>query len=350
MSAQAGLAHAASDPAGDAIAEQAATWIVRLSADDAAEREQARSGFDAWQRADPRHAQEAARLQDFIDLVQGARENAGRNPRPARAALDAANAAPRRRGTARRLGTALALACLLAVPAWLTLQVYPWSYLSADLRTVAGQWQTHTLADGSRITLNSDSAVNLRFNAQRRVLELVQGEVLVDVAPDAARPFVVQTAHASMQALGTRFVVRRDADATLLTMLESRVAVRSAAQRSAHSADASIVRAGQRVRIAPQGLDAVQAVDARTVAQAWSSHQLVVDNQPLTEVLDELGRHRRGAIVYERARLEGIRVAAVLPLDDTDRALQLLVDSLPIRVRSLTAYLLWVDAAPASEK
>ena len=57
-----------------------------------------------------------------------------------------------------------------------------------------------------------------------------------------------------------------------------------------------------------------------------------------------MDRHRPGHIRYDRAQLEGIRVSAVLPLNDTDRALQLLVDSLPmLRVRTLTSYLAMVD-------
>ena len=77
----------------------------------------------------------------------------------------------------------------------------------------------------------------------------------------------------------------------------------------------------------------------------------MVDDRPLPEVLDELARHRPGQLRYDRAQLDHIRVAAVLPLDDTDKALQLLLDNFPqLRVRMLTRYLVMVDAPPQKNK
>ncbi|MDR7375817.1 ferric-dicitrate binding protein FerR (iron transport regulator) [Rhodoferax ferrireducens] len=171
---------------------------------------------------------------------------------------------------------------------------------------------------------------------------LLQGEILVEVAPDAQRPFVVETAQGRIRALGTRFSVESQPDSTLLTMLESSVWVQTAAQTGN---EGTAIEAGQRVRIRADGLGPAEAVDVRSVQDAWKFHQLVARDQPLPEVLDALNRHRPGRIVYDRAQLQDIRMLAVLPLDDTDRALQLLTDSLPaLRVRRLTPYLVLVDA------
>ena len=261
------------------------------------------------------------------------------------AVLGSAVAKSRKRTRDRLLGTALAMIAALLVPAWIGLQAYPPAYWMADVRSAAGQWENRTLEDGSRITLSSNGAVNLRFDASRRTLELVRGEILVDVAHDQARPFLVETAHGSMRALGTRFVVGRDEESSVLTMLESRVAVRTASQLADENSESTVVHAGQRVRIMPDGLGPIASIDARSVADAWKFHQLVVQDRPMPEVLDALDRHRPGYIRYDRARIENIQVSAVLPLDDTDRALQLLVASFPaMRVRTLTPYLVLVDA------
>ncbi|OFA07831.1 fec operon regulator FecR [Janthinobacterium sp. HH107] len=213
------------------------------------------------------------------------------------------------------------------------------AYLLADLRSPTGQWQSHILADGSRITLAGGSAVNVRFTAGERHVELVRGDILVDVAKDAQRPFIVDSRQAAIRALGTRFSVRREDGATILNMLESTVS----AQVPQHPA--VVVRAGQRTRITRDGVGPLTPIDAVSVQQAWHAHQLVVDDQPLAEVLDELARHRPGQLHYNRAQIAGIRVAAVLPLDDTDKALQLLIDNFPqLRIRMLTRYLVMVDA------
>jgi len=335
-------------PEDDALAEQAAHWIVRLTDGDPDERRRVRDAFEAWKQADPRHAAAAGDMERFIGETHAVRDRAAGHARPARAALDAAFAAEgRRRQRVRRAGTALAVACLLAVPAWALLQAWPVGYLAADLRTATGQWESRMLPDGTRITLNTASAVNLHYDPHRRAIELVQGEILVDVARDAARPFLVETAHGSIRALGTRFVADRQADATVLDMIESRVSVQTAAQRAAGSAEATIVGAGQRVRITVDAVGPAEAIDARTLAQAWQQHQLVASDRPLPEVLDALSRHRPGRIQYDRARLQHIRVNAVLPLDDTDRALELLMASFPeLRIRTVTPWLVWVSAPP----
>lgn len=318
----------------DIIAEQAAHWIVQLSADDEHTRASARAGFAAWKAQDPLHAKAAAGMESLLGQVHAVRGPSGGDVRPARAALAAI--APKRR---RHLAAGVAAAMLvLAVAAGFAASERP-AYLLADLRSPTGQWHTHTLADGSRLTLGSDTAVNLRFTGGERHVQLVQGEILVEVAKDARRPFFVDSRQAAMRALGTRFTVRQRDGATVLSMLESKVAV-----QLPHHAD-TVVAAGQRTRITAAGAGPLETFDAASLQDAWRAHQLVVDDRPLPEVLDELARHRPGQLRYDRAQLEHIRVAAVLPLDDTDQALQLLLDNFPqLRIRMLTRYLVMVDA------
>lgn len=373
--------HTADD---DAMAEAAAEWIVRLSADDPTERDAARTGFDAWKAADTRHAAAAAGMERFVDrarnfqlgaqtdatdraagVEQGEADSASAHPsaqsdRAARAARQALGAvldlSAERRSTpdgepagpkspARRLGGLMALTCAVVLPAALALRAYPPAELLADLRTATGEQRSTVLADGSRLTLSSASAVDVQLSADQRRVQLLKGEILVDVAADSARPFVVETAHGGIRALGTRFIVRREAGFTLLTMLESRTAAR-AAESAAETAEI-VVEAGQQARLTPQRVERLGAVNAGAVEDAFKLRRLVVQNRPLPEVLDELARHRPGLLRYEREAIEGIRVSAVLPLDDTDRALQLLATSFPqLRVRTVTPWVVMVDARP----
>jgi transmembrane sensor len=331
----------------DPFAKEAAQWLVRLSAcANEASAAALRADFAAWKQRDPRHAAAAARLERLIGQLSAVRD-AGPSTAPAHAALEAAldsahRARPSRLG---HLGKALAFACLLALPVWLALRVVPPSYLLADLRTGTGEQTTHVLPDGSRVTLDTASAINLQFNESGRTVELVRGDILVDVAHDRARPFVVTTPHGSIRALGTRFVVSEDGRGTDLSMLESRVAVHPAA--APPDGGDTVVQAGERVRVTRTSVGPAQAIDVRSIDDAWRLHQIVVRDMPLPDVLDRLERHRFGHIVYDRAQLARYRVSAVLPQDDTGRALQLLVDSFPIRVRMLTPWLVMVDQAPS---
>lgn len=315
------------------IDEQAADWLLQLS--EAPDTPQLRADFEAWKDLDPRHAEAANRMQAFIGQVQALRPQRA----PVQHALQAGFKPRRRPG--KQITQGLLVLLLAGIPLLALLRSYPPSYLLADLRTAPAQWREEQLADHSRLVLAGNSAVDLHFDERERRVQLLRGEILVDVAKDKARPFIVTTEHGSMRALGTRFLVRHDADATTLTMLESRVDA-----RSADAASGLEVSAGQQARITPLQVSLADKVDSAAVGNAWSRHQLVVQNRPLSEVLELLASQRHGQVRFDSMELADLRVSAILPLDDTDRALQLIADALPVRVRQFTPLLVIVDRKP----
>ncbi len=329
----------------DPIAAQAAEWIVRLSADDADARDELAQHFAAWRAADPRHEAAAGRIEAMLGELQAVRRSGA--ARPAGRALRAALGGKGRSGARRGVALALLLVGLSFLPVWFGLAGQEPGYWLTDLRSGAGEWPTTRLADGSTLALAGLSAVNLAFDGKTRRVELVQGEILVDVAHDPARPFVVETEHGSVRALGTRFTVRREAGATVVTMLASRVEVRPA---EAVDGGALVVQAGERVRFNADRLLPPEPVDPPSIGRAWAQRQFVAQAMPLPDVLDELDRQRPGRIVFDRAALAGLKVTAVLPLSDTDRALQLLVNNFPeLSIRSYSPYLVTVDLAKSAK-
>ena len=76
----------------------------------------------------------------------------------------------------------------------------------------------------------------------------------------------------------------------------------------------------------------------------------MVENQPLDQVLDEIARHRRGHLQFDRNALADLRVTAVLPLDDTDRALQLIAETLPLSIKTYTPWLIVISQLPQPKK
>ena len=323
----------------ETIDEQAAEWILRLHEEGFSEG--LRLDFECWKRQSPQHAAAALRMQDVINRLQALREQSV----PAKAALNAAFAGRKAVTRRKQALRALLIAGCLALPATLLLKSqYPEQWM-ADISTGPNDWKTQRLADNSTITLSGTSALNLHFDAQERRIELLQGEVLIEVAHDSTRPFVVQTAQGSMRALGTRFVVKRQGDTTVLTMLQSRVAAQSANEQQTLE-----VAAGSRALIHRDAVELAGSVSAASINQAWERHQLVVENQPLPEVLDEISRHRRGLLQFDRAALANLRVSAVLPLDDTDRALQLIAETLPLQIKTWTPWLIMISQLHAAKK
>ena len=301
------------------LLQQAAEWLVRMDDEpSAAEREQ----FCAWLQADPAHLDAAQRLQGSLAPLREL-------PRaPARAALVRLTA----RRTSSRALKALALLVVLALPIGALLQHMPPAYLLADIRTASGQWTSRQLPDGSRISLDGGSAVDLQFDGQNRTVRLLAGEILVDVAKDPNRPFRVLTEHGSIRALGTRFVVEHTDRATRLAMIESSTQVSSAGA-------SQTVTAGQQVSFDASGIQAPERVDGLGLEQAWAQHQLLINEQPLPQVLERLARNHSGYLLFDERLLAHLRVTAVLPANDSERALRLLARSFPIRIEHYTPWI-----------
>ncbi|WP_420225618.1 FecR family protein [Pigmentiphaga litoralis] len=329
------------------IARQAADWMVRLSDDDEIARDRAKSAYLAWQKQDARHEAAAREIEGVLGRLQALRDTAAGSAQPARVAMRAGlRARVVSKSRARAAAIVVAVACGVAGPGWLVLQAVPLSYLVADIKTGAGEWTTQVLEDGTRISLDARSAINVRYDTRFRTVQLVRGRVRVDVARDASRPFSVETAFARLQALGTRFVVDAHDESTLMEVIESRV-VATPLRTDGAGGQAVIVTAGQRVRISSLGIGTVESVDATSIDAGWNQRRLIATDLPLTEVLDTLARFHTGRLVYDRAAMTHLRVNAVLPLDDTAQALRLLQSSFPmLRVRTMTPWWVHIGTQP----
>lgn len=228
----------------------------------------------------------------------------------------------------------------LATPAlgWLAWRHLPWQDWTADYRTARGERRAVTLADGSRVQLNTASAISVRMDGTARRIRQHAGEILVETAhaaPYASQPFMVQTDDGQMQALGTRFIVRKLERGTTLAVLEGAVRVTPAA-----SATAVVVHAGEQLQFDGQGASATRPVAPRD--SAWTLGVLYAENLRLQDFLAELSRYREGLVRCDDD-VADLRVSGTYQLHDTDRILALLAQTLPVRVHERSRY--WVTVA-----
>ena len=335
------------------VLDEAAEWLMRLHDSGATDAD--RAACERWRQADPQHALAWERGERLLGKLGGL---------PAALAMPALDR-PRSHRAQRRAAVARLAALLAVAPAgWLAWQAWyaadqrGWG---ADLRTATGERRTEHLADGSRLLLDTASAVDIRFDGALRLLTLRQGAISIETAADTAtphRPFVVDTAHGRLRALGTRFTVRRwpqahatgtdgaqgrGAPATEVAVTQSAVAARPASCAAAASepcAAERIVSAGQGARLEGGRVDPWAAPPD---ADAWKDGMLVVDNQPLGEVVAMLARHRVGHLGVD-PRVAGLRVTGTLPLADTDQALLALTAAVPVEVVWTTRW--WVMLKP----
>lgn len=296
---------------------QAAAWVVKHDGYGLSAAEQA--AFVTW-IADPVH--EAAYRRHRSVWLRYQQAGAQLPVPPSPYARRFARSDGRRRQGVPRGRTAAVIAASLAVLA-LTQAGALSTWLRADYATGAGERRSVNLADGSVVTLDGRSAIAFDESEERRILRLLEGSAYFEVAPDSSRPFTVETGLGSVTALGTEFGIRERDDAAELAVTEHSVRVRTETGRTA------IVKEGE---AASFGADRVSAPGRADVAAAtaWRRGRLIVVDRPLGEVVDEIGRQRRGYWTV-RGDAAAIRVSGVYDLDQPIAAIDALEKTLNLR-------------------
>jgi transmembrane sensor len=311
-------------PTADELFAEASGWYFRLQAEDVTPAEM--DAFAAW--LGQGNAQDAA-WQEVQAMLGGLRE-------PARVVRRAEQAAWRK--PARRW--ACAAAVLLAVG--LTVQNTPWlDRLRADYATGTGESRTIELADGSRLQLNTDSAVQIRMSAGERHVRLLRGEGFFEVTKDPARPFVVESGDGWVKVVGTQFsVARRDAQ-TRVQVAQGKVQVSTGGGAPVY------LEPGRAVEYQGQQLAEVHAFDAAS-GFAWRQRQLVFRQQPLSDVVSELNRYWPGKTLVLGEALRNRVVSGVFEIDKPDAVIKALEYTLNLRAEHYTPYLLVLREGKAS--
>lgn len=308
-----------------AIREQAAEWVVLEGAGPLSPVQ--KQALQQWCARDPRHAQAYAFAQaTWADLGQ----LAGRTTATTRRAL-AARQEPARRRRSVRLRWAMASSAVLLL-AILGVEQGPGLLLDwrADYATAAGEVRRVSLPDGSLIDLDSGSAVQLAFDGKQRKVRLLAGDAVFSAAPvstEEPRPFVVEYAGASSQALGTRFVVGQAGEGGWVGMLEHSVEVRLHAA-PAQGRSQQVVQEGQALRYdQAQGIRPWPGHDVQR-ATDWQRGVLVFERQPLADVVARLNRYRDGRLMVADSLLAQREVSGVFRLDNLGVAADMLTAEL----------------------
>ncbi|TCJ15179.1 DUF4880 domain-containing protein [Parasulfuritortus cantonensis] len=279
------------------IQEAAAAWFARLRGDrvDAAER----ARFEAWLAADPAHRRE-------YEVFERLWQDAGRlQTRKSRAPVRAAG-----------------LVAVLGLCAWLV------SLVPGGGELVDADTRRHLrLADGSELDVAPRTRVRIDFADDRRALVLETGEIALNVAADPLRPLEVRAAAGVIRDIGTRFDVRRDGERVHVAVAEGRVEIRLP---GAGSESRRRLHAGQAADFGADVISPVQPV-AAAAALAWTQGRLVVNAEPLADVVAALNRYRRTPIGLDDPELARRRVSGVFLIDDESAALHALAAVAPIR-------------------
>ncbi|MGC4097100.1 MAG: FecR domain-containing protein [Nitrospira sp.] len=311
----------------DALVDQAIAWLLRLQSDDATDADRER--FAAWYAESNAHRVAFLEAKDFTSRLR----------RPAQDMWDKEflGRTSGERALLKQWLPAMALSAVLVAVVALLWGTLPFQS-SGVITTAKGEHRRVDLPDGSTVILNANSAVRVAYSDQRRDIELQSGEASFVVAKDPQRPFEVHAGEGITRAIGTEFNVRLRPSITMVTVVEGIVQVvqrttdRSFSQE--RTAAAVEVRPNQAVSYSRiHGIGAVQKTDLLS-SLAWQRGQLVFNQKPLAEVIEELNQQWEGHIFVAGDQLRTLSVNGVFDIHDTPAVVQAIERT--FHVRSVT--------------
>ncbi|OUR74383.1 hypothetical protein A9Q78_00640 [Methylophaga sp. 41_12_T18] len=295
----------------DTIREQAVEWVLRLEDASKEELRINRVELGRWFAEDERHRQVFEQMQSIWSAPEQKISNHKQSKK------------------------ILANIGMLAVVGIMILQM-PWAYWTANHHSGIGEIQTVKLDDGTKAMLNTNSAINIKFDGKQRQIELVRGEVMVTVAKDLnQRPFTVVTLHGKAKAMGTIYSTRLHEQKTVVKVFESQVKV-----TANNSSDEMVVRAGESASV-----DATKVIKLDPVKKRkpdWAHNKLLFNNASMEEVVARLNDYRLGTVsMSTEVANRNLRFTGLLPAQDSDAALNIVADSLGLKLTKFTDYRVW---------
>lgn len=320
----------------DVIMEDAAAWMALLDSPDCSAAD--RVSFARWLSEDPMHrwafeelSEVWARLRSLTDMQELADQpDVIRFPesRIEERIFPESRAASKFEWSTVAAVLVLVVGIVFHVVTGTSAQVH---------ETRTGEVQAIVLEDGSNVSLNSRSGLEVRIDDKRRTIRLRDGEAVFHVARDD-RPFIVKTDLATVSAVGTVFSVSVQADTVAISVLEGLVSVSSGRSATAlteydshllvrFSDEIALLGAGQRLELTRES-QRFETVSSSRISDdlSWRDGEIVFSETPLVTALVEMRRHIGSRIFIGDPRLNNLRVSGRFLTDSPERFLARLSD------------------------
>lgn len=309
------------------VLEASAEWYSILHADSVSDEDMHK--WNAWLLADPSHRRAWERVISISNQFNAMPQ--ALNARAANHALTALSG--QRRRTLKLLGAL----CSVGVAGWLASRSRMASALLAQYRTGVGEQRQLTLADGTELWLNTETAIDVDYGGTLRQVTLRAGEILVKTAADRqspARPFVVITEQGRLRPLGTQFTVRGEDHGVNVAVFEGAVEV----TLKDHAAQVqAVVPAGSQMSFSRSAAGDMEP--AEPLRRDWIHGVLAADNMRLADFIEELNRYHTG-ILSCAPEVADLRIVGAFPVRDMPAILAALEATLPITVKQYARW--WV--------
>lgn len=296
-------------------------WLLRLQ--QSPENTVLKAQVSEWEQAAPENAQamrKAERLWRLTGQLPAAtQENWPPVPPSVSPVLNAPAALPTRRRSRRRYLAVSIAACLLVA-----LAPRLWLQMEADYQSPAGERSIVMLADGSRIVLDSSSALAVDLKGAERQVRLLAGQAYFEVAPDAGKPFHVRAGEVDVMVTGTAFNV--DLEGKIIDVAVSHGSVQVSDQASRQPLNDPLT-AGQRLTYNRDLHHARLQLQPVSQISPWRQGQLIANNARLGDVVAQMRRYLPGLVMLRDDELANKRVTGVYDIDHPEAALAALAQA-----------------------
>ncbi|MFT3790392.1 MAG: FecR family protein [Rudaea sp.] len=292
-------------------------WFQRMHAADCTPAE--RAAFEQWRAEYPGHADAYARTEHLYHRAAELRFDP-----QWRAMARAARQRTARRARVRHgllWGLPLAAMLVLALGAgW-----FAWDPKEPPQHyaTAVGERRTLTLADGSSVVLDTDSALAVNYSRSQRRLILERGRAQFSVQPQPQRPFIVSVDQGSVRAVGTEFQISRRAANVQVILLKGVVTVSAPAETAAGQERTATLAAGEQLNFDAGPLWAKKTADV-DAAKGWTHGELKFDRRPLADVVEEMNRYSAVKIRLGDPTLKDLPVSGAFYDNDQNSLVQAL--------------------------
>ena len=307
-----------------AIDNEASIWLVRLDGGNLSD--ESRKELKRWLSADPRHSaalKAMTSIWDDMDEVLVTNNN--------ESTLNNVTLWPILKPIFEPFLVAASI-CFVAIFIWFAMPV---DVQKNTYSTAVGQQFDATFDDGSVIHLNTNSIIETEFTDDKRIVKLIKGEALFEVAHDPNRPFIVYAGDRLVQAIGTKFVVHLESENIQVTVTDGKVKMSKVPLNKSltdinvldnttiEKDDVYIVK-GEKVTVGSDHSPKISIIQPENMQRelSWLDGKLIFVNEELFDVIEEINRYLDVKIVLKDPSLHRIPISGRFDLTDSEALIE----------------------------
>jgi transmembrane sensor len=233
----------------------------------------------------------------------------------------------------------------LAIVIWL---VMPTNVQKNSYATLIGQQITTTFDDGSIIHLNTNSRIETQFSDEKRIVKLIKGEALFEVAHDPSRPFIVYAGDRLVQAIGTKFVIHLKSENIQVTVTDGKVKMSKVAlntkladieelNNTTIQKDDVYIAKGEKVIVGTDQAPKLTRIKPDGIKRelSWIDGKLIFVNEELFDVIQEINRYVDIEIVLKDPSLHKTKISGRFNLEDSEALIEAIEISFNMKSQQL---------------